>query len=52
MKKALSMLLTITMFSIPAINSIDSYREYNSKLLVIDESINTFNIESLYKVQC
>ena len=52
MQKSLLMLLVITALSMPAIKYIDSYSEYDSKLLVIEESIDTFNIESFYKMEC
>lgn len=52
MQKSLIMLLVITALSMPAIKYIDSYNEYNSKLLVIEESTDAFNTEFFYKIEC
>ena len=52
MKNNLVALLVLASICFPTLKVIDSYSNYNSKLLVIDESINTFNIESFYKIEC
>ncbi|QUH20092.1 hypothetical protein [Alkaliphilus sp. B6464] len=52
MKKSLIMLLVLVSITLPAFQDIDAYSGYNSKLLVIDESINTFNTECFYKIGC
>ncbi len=52
MKKTLTMFLVVTALSVPVIKSIDCYSESNSKLLVIDDSVNTFNTEYIYKIEC
>ncbi len=53
MKKSLAMLLILSALSLPAIKHIDSYTsESNYKLLVIDESVNTFHTSSFYSIEC
>lgn len=52
MKNSLIALLFLASISFPTFKIIDSYNDYNSKLLVIDESIDTFNTENFYKIEC
>jgi len=51
-KNNLIILLVLASISFPTLKVIDTYSDYNSKLLVLDESINTFNIESSYTIGC
>jgi len=51
-KNNLVVLLVLASIAFPTFKVIDSYSDYNSKLLVIDESINTFNTENFHKIEC
>jgi len=51
-KNNLIILLVLASIAFPTLKVIDSYNDYNSKLLVFDESISTFNTESSYKIGC
>lgn len=52
MKKGLLLFLVAVSITAPAFKEIDTFIEQGSKLLVTNESIDTFNIESFYKIKC
>ena len=52
MKNSLVVILVLASIALPTFKEIDSYSDSTSKLLVLDESINTFNTENFYKIGC